>query len=159
MGYDSFKREGIRIMGANLQITLQDSHGRTTKRSIGFETEALLADYLTNVTAFCAALDAITDLELIKTVLAIDITGDEFAGVAGSNVDIGGKFSGWLDTTPPRKASLGLPGIKTALVDADGSIPDADAVATYLNLFEAAAENNLSHGQQVTAWVKGTLDR
>ncbi len=146
-------------MGANLQITLQDSKGRTTKRSIGFETEALLADYLTNVTAYCAALDAITDLALIKTVLAIDVTGDEFAGEAGSNVDVGGKFSGWLDTSPPRKASLGLPGLKDALSDSDGSIPDAAAVATYLDLFESAGENNLSHGQQVTAWVKGVLDR
>lgn len=146
-------------MGAYLHLTLEDSKGRTTKRKVGLETEALLATYLTNITAFCAALDAITDLALIKTVLAIDVTGDEFVVTAGANVDVGGKMSGWLDTTPARKASLGLPGLKDALSDSDGSIDDTGAVATYLDLFESADICNLAHGFQVATWIKGTLDR
>lgn len=146
-------------MGANLHITLQDSKGRTTKRTIGMETEATLAGYTTNITAFAAALDAITDLALVKVVLAIDVTGDEFAVTAGANVDVGGKFSGWLDTVPSRRASLGLPGIKDALSDSDGSIADAGVTATYLDLFETAAKFSLSHGFQIDTWVKGTLDR
>ena len=146
-------------MGANLHITLADSKGRTTKRKIGMEDEALLASYLTNITAYAAALDAITDLALVKLVLAIDVTGDEFAVTAGANVDVGGKMSGWLDTTVPRKASLGLPGIKDALSDSDGSIDDTGVIATYLDLFETGAKMTLSHGEQVDSWVKGVLDR
>lgn len=146
-------------MSAKLHITLGDTKGRTTKRIIGMEDEALLASYLTNITAYATALDAITDLSLIKLVLAIDVTGDEFVVTAGANVDVGGKFSGWLDTAVPRKASLGLPGLKDALSDADGSIPNAGAVATYLALFDTAAKFNLSHGEQVDTWIKGVLDR
>lgn len=146
-------------MAANLHITLEDDHGRQTKRTVGMETEALLATYLTNITAFATALNAITDLALIKVVLAIDVIGDEFVVVADANVDVGGKFSGWLDSTPARRASLGLPGIKSSLVDADGSIQDAGAIGTYLDLFESAAKFSLAHGFQVSTWVKGVLDR
>lgn len=146
-------------MGATLHATFQDSHGRTTKRILGMETEATLAAYIANITAWAAAMDAITDLELVKTVLAINVTGDEFAAVAGSNVDIGGKFSGWLDSDPTRKASLGLPGIKTSLAAADGSIPNTGVITTYLALFESAAKFSLSHGFQIASWVGGTLDR
>jgi hypothetical protein len=146
-------------MAANLHITLEDDHGRTTKRTIGMETEATLAAYTANITAFALALDAITDLALIKAVLAIDVTGDEFVVVADANVDIGGKFSGWLDSVPARRASLGLPGIKSSLVDADGSIQDAGVTATYLDLFESAAKFSIAHGFQISTWVKGTLDR
>lgn len=146
-------------MGANLHITLEDDHGRQTKRTIGMETEATLAGYTTNITAFAAALNAITDLALVKVVLAIDVTGDEFVVVADANIDIGGKFSGWIDSVPSRRASLGLPGIKSSLVDADGSIPDAGLTATYLDLFESAAKFSVAHGFQFSSWVKGTLDR
>lgn len=146
-------------MGANLHITLADTKGRQTKRTIGMETEALLATYLTNITAFSAALEAITDLGLVKVVLAIDVVGDEFAATAGASVDIGGKFSGWLDTVPSRKASLGLPGIKDALSGDDGSIPNTGVMATYTALFETAATMSVSHGEQFDSWIKGTLDR
>lgn len=146
-------------MGANLHVTLNDTKGRETKRTIGMETEVLLADYLTNITAWAAAFQPTTDLGLLKTVLAIDVTGDEFAPTAGASVDIGGKFSGWLDTVPARKASLGLPGIKDALSGDDGSIPNTGVMATYTALFETAAKFTISHGQQFASWIKGTLDR
>jgi hypothetical protein len=146
-------------MGATLHLTLEDTKGRQTKRQVGMETETLLADYLTNITAYAAALEPITDLALIKTVLAIDVTGDEFAATAGASVDIGAKFSGWLDTVPSRKASLGLPGIKDALSGDDGSVPNTGVMATYTALFETAAKFTISHGQQFASWIKGTLDR
>jgi hypothetical protein len=58
-----------------------------------------------------------------------------------------------------KKASFKIPGIKLSLVAADGSVADAGATATLLDLFEDADVYNLSDGEQIETWIKGSLDR
>lgn len=146
-------------MGAKLSATFVDSKKRTTKRTFGMEDQVLLADYVTAATAFLAAFGAVSDLGLVKANFIIPLTGLGTSAVALSNIDTGGTFSGWLDTVDPKKASTKIPGVKDALVGADGSIAITGAVATYLAEFETAADMNLSDGEQIDNWIKGALDK
>ena len=146
-------------MPAKLSVTLVDSKKRTTKRVYGMETQALLADYVTAGTAFLASLGAVSDLGIVKADFLIPLTGLATAAVAGSNIDVGATFSGWLDTTEPKKASTKIPAIKDSLVSADGTVAITGATATYLAEFETAADMNLSDGEQIDNWIKGTLDK
>lgn len=145
-------------MGTKLSITMDDAYGRTTKRVYGMETQTLLADYVFSAAAFATALAAVTDLGLVKMNLIIPVTGEEFAETAGANVDVGATASGWIDSGM-KKASLKVPGIKASLVAADGSVAITGVVATFLALFEDAADFNLSDGEQIEDWIRAALDR
>jgi hypothetical protein len=146
-------------MTAKLSITLEDDFGRTTKRVYGMEDQVLLATYLTAITAFGTALEAVTDLGLIKADLLINVIGEDFTVTTGANVDVGATASGWLDTAAPKKASAKIPGIKLALISTDGSMPITGAVATFLAEFETGQDFNLSDGEQIDTWIKGALDK
>jgi len=145
-------------MGTKLSLTLDDAYGRTTKRLYGMEDEALLADYQTNAAAFITALTAVTDLGCVKGTILIPVTSPEFAETAGANVDVGATASGWIDAGM-KKGIMRIPGIKAALVSADGSVDIATVVATFLALFESAAKFNLSDGEQIDTWIRAALDR
>jgi len=123
------------------------------------EDNILLADYVAAVTAFAAALEDVTDLGLVRADININVPALTFAAVADSNVDVGATASGWLDTATPKKASAKIPGIKMSLIASDGSMPITGVVATYLALFETDAGFNLSDGEQIDSWVKGSLDK
>lgn len=146
-------------MTAKLSCTFVDSRKRTTKRVYGMETQIDLAAYLAAATAFFTAYEPVTDLGLIKADLLINVTGEDWAFTANSNIDVGSTYSGWLDTTAPKKASLKIPGIKMTLVDDDGSVPITGVVATLLAEFETAGDFNLSDGEQIDTWIKGSLDK
>ncbi len=145
-------------MGIKLSVTMDDAYGRTTTRVYGMEDEALLATLQTSAATFLTALEAVTDLGCVKANFIIPVTSPEWAEVALASVDRGGTFSGWIDAGM-KKASLKIPGVKLSLVAADGSIADAGAMATFLNEFEAAADFNLSDGEQIETWIRGALDR
>jgi len=145
-------------MGTKLSLTLDDAYGRTTKRLYGMEDEALLADYQTNAAAFITALTAVTDLGCVKGTILIPVTSPEFAETAGANVDVGATASGWIDAGM-KKGIMRIPGIKAALVSADGSVDITTVVATFLALFESAAKFNLSDGEQIDTWIRAALDR
>lgn len=145
-------------MAIKLSVTMDDAYGRTTTRVYGMEDEALLANLQTSAAAFLAALEAVTDLGCVKANFIIPVTSPEWAETAGANVDVGATFSGWI-TAGMKKGSLKIPGIKPALVAADGSVADAGATATFLNEFESAADFNLSDGEQIDTWIRGALDR
>lgn len=145
-------------MGIKLSVTMDDAYGRTTTRVYGMEDEALLANLQTSAAAFLTALEAVTDLGCVKANFIIPVTSPEFAETAGANVDVGATASGWIDAGM-KKASLKIPGIKASLVAADGSVADAGATATFLNLFESAADFNLSDGEQIDTWIRAALDR
>jgi len=145
-------------MAIKLSLTLDDAYGRTTKRVYGMEDEALLANLQTSGAAFITALTAVTDLGCVKANFIIPLTDPAFAETAGANVDVGATASGWV-TAGMKKASMKIPGIKATLVDADGSVPITGVVATFLGLFEDAANFNLSDGEQIEAWIRAALDR
>lgn len=144
-------------MGTKLHVTLDDAYGRTTSRVYGMEEETTLAQMQTDAAAFLTALEAVTDLGCTKATISFDVTSPEWDEIALANKDRGGTFSGWI-VAGQKKASLKIPGVKLSLVAADGSIADAGATATFLNLFESAAVFNLSDGEQIATWIRGSLD-
>ena len=82
-----------------MSVTLEDSYGRTTTRVYGMEDQTLLADYETAAQAFLTALEAVTDLGVVKATFLIPVASPEFAVTAGANVDTGATasgFGGWL---------------------------------------------------------------
>lgn len=141
-----------------INYTLEDSEGRQTARSVEIATQATLVDYAAVVTAFSAALAAVTDLACVKISYEIH-TADTFAGEAVSNVDEGGTFVAELDTTPMRKAVHKLPDPIDAARDGQGGIDlDNASIAAYLALWTTGTTYKLAYNN-VDAWVKGTLDR
>ena len=112
----------------------------------------------TEAAAFLTALEAVTDLGCVKARISFEATSPEFAETAGANIDVGATASGWI-TAGQKKASMKIPGIKAALVSADGSVSIAGATATFLALFEDAAVFNLSDGEQIDTWIRAALDR
>lgn len=144
-----------------LSMTYEDDYGRTTKRLVQIESEALLADYVAVAAVFGAAVEKVTDLGLVRMDLIIPMTAEGFAVTAGGNLDVGATFVGWTDATPPHKAVTKLPGIKATYVAGDGTIDIANAdIEDYLEQFiEASGEALLSDGEHITAWLRGTLDR
>lgn len=145
-------------MAIKLSVTMDDAYGRTTTRVYGMEDEALLANLQTSAGAFLTALEAVTDLGCVKANFIIPVTTPEFAETAGANVDVGGTASGWVEAGM-KKASMKIPGVKASLVDSDGSIDITGVIATFLALFEDAADFNLSDGEQIEAWIRAALDR
>lgn len=143
---------------ARINYTLEDSEGRQTARSVDIADQATLVDYQAVVTAFSAALAAVTDLECVKISFE-EFTADTFAGEAVSNVDEGATFVAELDTTPMRKAVHRLPDPIDAARDGQGGIDLANAsIAAYLALWTSGVTYLLAY-QNVDTWVKGSLDR
>ena len=145
-------------MGTKLHLTLDDAYGNTTHRTYGMEEETTLAQMQTDAAALLTALEAVTDLGCVKGNISFEVTSPEFAETALASVDRGGTFSGWV-VDGQKKASLKIPCIKLSLVAADGSIADTGATATFLGLFEDAAVFNLSDGEQIESWIRGSLDK
>ena len=139
-------------------ITFDDAYGRTTSRTYGMEEVTTLAQMQTDAAELLAAIAAASDLGVVKASIQIPVTSPEYAETAGANVDVGATFSGWV-TAGQKKASMKIPSIKPALVAADGSVAISGAVATFLALFEDADVFNLSDGEQIEAWIAGSLDR
>lgn len=144
---------------AYLSCTLGDAYGRTTKRLYEMDAQTLLADYVTVAGAFKAALQSVTDLQLVRADLLIPAIITGFAVTAGANVDVGATFSGFIKDGDGKKASLKLPGVKASLVDADGSVEITGVIATWLAEFEDGDDFMLSDGEQIDSWIRGTLDR
>ncbi|MCK5292653.1 MAG: hypothetical protein KAR39_11645 [Thermoplasmata archaeon] len=145
-------------MATKLHVTMDDAYGRTTSRVYGMEEVTTLAQMQTDAAEFLTALQAVTDLGVVKATISFGVTTPEFAETAGANVDVGATASGWI-TDGQKKASMKIPGIKPALVAADGSVAIAGATATFLALFEDADVFNLSDGEQIDTWIRAALDR
>ena len=142
-----------------LSLTMADSYGRQTVKRVEMETQVDIATYGLVADAFVAALQAVTDLELVRCDLILRGISDGFAVTAGANVDVGATFSGYIEGGDGKKASHKVPGIKASLVDPDGSIPLTGVVGTYLAEFETAGDFELSDGETISAWIRGVLDR
>jgi len=145
-------------MGTQLNVTLDDAYGRIMHRSFGMEEVTTLAQMQTDAAELLTALAAASDMGCVKATVSFDVTSPEYAETAGANKDVGATFSGWIDAGM-RKGSMKIPSIKPALVAADGTVAITGVVATFLALFEDADVFNLAHGNQIEAWIRGTLDK
>lgn len=142
-------------------ITLADDYGRQTRKLIEIESKITVTEYETLAGTFKTALQAMTDLSLVRFDLIIDAIAAGFAVTSGANVDVGSTFVGYVYGANGKKASLKVPGIKVALVDPDGSIPLTGVVTTYLAQWLQAtpAEMRLSDGEEIDTWIAGHLDK
>lgn len=145
-------------MGTKLHVTMDDDHGRITHKVFGMEEETTLAQMQTDAAELLAALEAVTDLGCVRARISFEVTNPTWAEQTDANIDTGGTFSGWVDAGQ-KKASMKVPGIKYALVGSDGSIAITGATATFLALFEDADVFNLSDGEQIETWIRGSLDK
>lgn len=139
-------------------VVLADSYGRQTRKRIEVETQTLLGDYENVANALAADLQNVTDLQLLRIDLVVSMA-ESFAGVAGSNIDVGATFSGYLQGGDGKKASLKLPGIKASLVASDGTVPITGNVSDYLDNWLTAGDLMLSDGETISAWISGSLDK
>jgi hypothetical protein len=150
-------------MAGMLSLSLVDGFGRITRKRFEMTDQLLLADYINNANALIAALDTITDLEILRA----DIVMTEEATLpakdpTGSNVDVGATFSGYVGDAEGKKASLKVPGIALSYVDPDGTIDVSNAdVAAFLDLFGDPPDNKfkISDGEYIEDWITGTLDK
>jgi hypothetical protein len=145
-------------MPAKLSVTLVDDYGRTTNRTYGMVTQATLAEYIAAADALLAALEAVTDLGCTGAEIRIVVPSAAFAVTSDANKDVGATAVGYIQDGDGKKASHKWPGVKATLVGADGTIPITSVVATYLALFEDAADLTISDGEQIESWIKATLD-
>lgn len=142
-----------------LTLTMVDAYGRQTNRRYEMETQVDILTYQGVSDAFVAALQAVTDLGLVRADLILQSISSGFAVTAGANVDVGATFSGYLAAGGGKKASMRLPGVKASLVDPDGSVPIAGVTATWLAEFETAGDFQLSDGETIDSWIRGALDK
>lgn len=142
-----------------LSVTMVDDYGRQTVRKYEMETQVDLLTYGSVADAFIASLQNVTDLGVVRCDLILRAISAGFAVTADANVDTGATFSGYIDGGDGKKASTRIPGIKLALVDDDGSVPITGVVATHLAHFETAGDYELSDGETIDSWIRGTLDK
>lgn len=142
-----------------LSLTLQDAFGRTTQRRYEIEEQLDLSAYIAVTATFIGELQDVTDLGLVRAQLILDHPTAGWSPVAGSNVDVGATFVGLIADGNGKKASHKVPGIKLALVNADGSVPITGAVSDYLAQFLTADDFMLSDGETIESWLSGKLDK
>lgn len=144
-----------------LSFTYLDSYARTSKRLVEVAEQATIAAYEALAGAFVTALQAVTDLGVVRCDLILTAITAGFATTAGANIDTGATFSGILVDKNGEKASLKLPGIKAGLVDADGSVDlTQEAIETFLEFWLSPdGDARLSDGEMIETWLRGALDR
>lgn len=146
-----------------LSVTLADDWGRTTRKLIELEIQTLLADYVALAAAFMNHLEAVTDLGVIRCDLVVNDIDTGFAVTADANVDKGGTFVGYIyEGGNGKKATLKLPGIKSSMLNGDGTIDMSDAaIVSFLAYWLQATPNDmlLSDGEKISSWIRGKLDK
>jgi hypothetical protein len=128
---------------------------------IEVEVQATVELMIAAAAAISTALEAVTDLAMIRADWIVRAVDAGFAVTAGANVDVGGTVSGLLHDGNGKKGSLKIPGLKAEFVNPDGTIDLEDSdVAAYLALFEEdGGIAYISDGEQVDSWIKGALDK
>ena len=138
-------------------ITLVDSYGRLTTKRVE-TTDALLAGAKTSIGNYATALNALTDLELVRVTYSEVDDAAAFAGTGTSNVDVGATFRVKLadGALAPHK----IPGFEIGHVGGGGGIDPADVdVAAYFALYATGGTLRMSDGEAVDSVVSGQLDR
>lgn len=140
----------------NATLVLVDSYGRVTHKR--FETTATtLAAAQGIVNSLLTIWPTISDLGVVR----VNYTYQEPGGVdvsSGANIDVGATFS--TTTTDGGGAAIKIPGIKAALVGANGMIdPDQDGLNDFFELFMPEGGLLYNDGEQLESVRFGMLDK
>lgn len=151
-------------MAGFLSITMVDGFGRTTSKRIEFQDHALLVDYVLEANNFMSDLAVVSDLQIVRADMVINdgLTLPE-TNPAGSNVDVGATFVGYVYGGEGDKAVFKIPGIDLSYVDSLGNIDVADEdIESLLARFVHGDDSvgfYLSDGEEIATWIGGTLDK
>jgi len=140
-------------------FNLLDSNGRETTRS-WFNTQAAIADVLTDAATLAGLLAAITDLAIISCVVTFTDPSVAEAGAAVSNIDEGVTVQ--VLGADGYKYPVNIPDVPDAKVSGGAmSTTDADLVA-FFNEFDPSTGTwrvNLRNPVGVTQILRATLDK
>jgi hypothetical protein len=143
-----------------MYVQLVDSAERLKRMRVQMAEQLDLAAYLAVGVAFLTELQVVTDLGVVRWDFVVRDASAGFAATAGSNIDTGATFVGYLADKGGMKATLKIPGIKMSFVQPGGRIPVADAdIEDVLELFLEDASLLLSDGEEIESWIAGTLDK
>ena len=142
-----------------LSLTLADSYGRQTTKIVEMRDMLLHVDQVAEAVQYIADLEDVTDLGVVRADIIYRGVSEGFDPQAGANVDTGATFTGYLLAGNGKKGSVKVPGIKPALVSADGTIQITGVVATFLENYEESDNLFMSDGEQVESWISGRLDK
>lgn len=144
----------------SVSLTLLDKQGYTTTKR--FELVAgECADLLVVAAALATDLAAVSECQVIKATMLVEVPGAPFGAVgAAAYVDKGCTITGWVDGVPGKKASVKIPSPESTFVDTDGTIKIGEALmVTFLAHFLDGGDALLSDGEDIDSWIGGKVDK
>jgi hypothetical protein len=150
---------GGSFMAYSVRFNFLDSMGRIKGRSF-HNTNALIADVITQVGVLAPLADAIIEGGLNNVIITQKNDDDAFAATAGSDIDNGMTLT--LETTAPSNYGMRIPMPIDALKLSGGVVDTANAaLLLFLAEFDAAKtwRVNLDNPVPFVSIVKGTVDK
>lgn len=147
-------------MGTKISVKLIDDYGRTSTKRLELATD-VAATAITDAVTVAEGLAAASDCGLLSCTVLFDAAVTPTSATSGGNLDAGASIQGLLTGTPAKYATLKVPAPLAAYINSDGTIDLANAtLKTFLDFYtEAVIKCDISDGETVDSWVKGTLDR
>ena len=142
----------------SVRFNLLDSNGRDTSRT-WHNTQAAIADVLTDAGVLAALLAAITDLQIVSAVITFTDPSVATAGNAPSNIDAGVTVQ--VLGADGFRYPVNIPDMPEAKISSGAvSTTDADLVA-FFDEFAAGGtwRVNLRNPTAVASIIKATLDK
>ncbi len=142
-----------------VQYRWLDIHGRVKRQTLT-TTATTIAAALTNVTAFVALFDAISDGGLQSVSVAVQNDDDTYAAAAGSNIDVNGSLK--VQGDDGFKYDLNVPMILASLVTGGGAINIGDAaLVSFTDQFLTGGvwRVNNRFPTFITSVISGQLDK
>ena len=146
-------------MALPVQFRWLDTFGRVKRQTLT-TTSTTIAAALTDVTAFVALWDAVSDGGLQSVSISQTSEADAFAAAAGSNIDENGSLL--VQGDDGFKYDLNLPMILASLVTGGGAINIGDAaLVAFTNQFLTAGKWRVNNRFPtfITSVISGQLDK
>ena len=146
-------------MAIQVQYRWLDIFGRVKRQTLT-TTSTTIAAALTDVTAFVALFDPVSDGGLQSISISVQDLSDAFAAAAGSNIDVNGSLK--VQGADGFKYDLNLPMILSSLVTGGGAIDILDAaLVSFTNQFLVAGKWRVNNRfpTEITSVISGQLDK
>lgn len=143
-------------MAWEVTFTLRDAYTRTTTKKMT-NTQALLADAVTDTATMLGYLEALSGCAVVKTAIA-QVTTYSTSPETGANIDAGGTLHARLNNG--KLAPVKIPAIDPDMVNSDGSIKLGETAVTNLETaLGSGGDWTISEGNTVSDFESGELDR
>lgn len=142
-----------------VQFSWVDDYGRVRRQTLT-TTSTTIATALVDVTAFVALFTPVSDGGLTQVSISEVDSGDAYAAVADSNIDVNGSLK--VQGADSFKYDLNLPMIKSTMVTGGGAILIGDAaMVAFTNQFLVAGKWRVNNRfpTEITSVISGQLDK